>query len=116
MGEGVLSNIREATTTIISSDFSTSNNYAEKDGIRPGDVIIIYHDNSSQFNDYGVWLDHVTMYVDGGILSLARALVSFNIMIGYYLLYPFIYTGWQALWYRHDFVFFQYCAKEQLFV
>jgi len=57
-----------ATTTLVSDDFSVSNDYAERDGIQPGDVIIIYHDNSGRFNKYGVWLDHVAMYVDGGIL------------------------------------------------
>jgi hypothetical protein len=58
------------TTSLVSNDFSSSNknNYAQPDGIQPGDLILIYHDNSNKFESYKVWLDHLVMYVDGGLL------------------------------------------------
>jgi hypothetical protein len=58
------------TTSLVSTDFSSNNenNYAQPDGIQPGDLILIYHDNSNKFESYEVWLDHLVMYVDGGFL------------------------------------------------
>jgi len=56
------------TTEFVCDGFGAPNEYGERDGILPGDLILVYHDNSMKFEQHGVWLDHLVMYVDGGIL------------------------------------------------
>jgi len=48
-------------TDLVANDFPTPD-------ALPGDVIMIYHDNSGKFQPYDVWLDHMLMFVDGGLL------------------------------------------------
>jgi hypothetical protein len=56
------------TTTFVADDFSRDNNYAADSNLQPGDIVLIYHDNTKQYAQYQVWLDHVAMYVDQGLL------------------------------------------------
>lgn len=50
-------------TGLVSNEFPATDNV-----IRPGDVILIYHDNTGQFKPYDVWLDHTVMFIDVGLI------------------------------------------------
>jgi len=53
---------------LISEGFNLTNSHGEDDNIQPGDVILIFHDNSGKFERNQVWLDHIVMYIDDGLL------------------------------------------------
>ena len=61
------------TTTWVSDSDPTSSSGATRSRdsvvrLRPGDLILVYHDNSREYRPFSVWLDHVAMYVDEGLL------------------------------------------------
>ena len=58
------------TTTLVARGFDARGGWAaQRDAsLRPGDVVLVYHDNSGAYKPGSVWLDHVAIWLDDGLL------------------------------------------------
>ena len=57
-----------AHTTLVASGFNASGGWAAEADLRPGDVVLVFHDNTGRYKPGSVWLDHCAIWLDRTLL------------------------------------------------
>ena len=57
-----------AHTTLVARGFNSSGRWAAEANLQPGDLVLIYHDNTGSFKPGTVWLDHCAIWIDRSLL------------------------------------------------